>query len=974
MGRNDLFPRGFVIHRNLDLNGLPTDWVDLRLGSLGWSFSHDPHEATEFIRASSTDHWILVHGLCLYAGEDEQDLSPGGRLIQALTAGRESFLELLDLLGGRHIILAGDSTSFALYQDATDMRSVYFSADAELISSHAHLVAEIQEHAARIPDQGRNGCLKSWDRTPWLGVSGLLPNHELSVPDFSVTRFFPRAANAYRLWTMADRVNEYLALFRNQWRQFEARGFDPVLSITGGNDSRTNLALLSERAEGVRTFTYAASKDIKSAWADSTRLDRQIVEEIKECLPLDHRFFEVRAADRKSDKIPRAILARNTLGNHGSWLLPFYLSNFPEDNVIHIRGNTYGAYKAPWNAAEDNNHIDGLRALHRMLTRGDRGHEAPESREAHFMAGVRRWQYDGDLFGYHRNELLYWEMRLGRWASEIYNETDLAFPTFDPTNVRRMLEIALSFTLDEKRDKIFQSEVVNAAYPLLNFPGKNQSENLYEQTRDLLRSTPRTSGASGAGHHVLPSVQMPGTSGPSDQMMPATGNTPGIGPERVTVSKRYPEERNLPLQPGMTLLRNGEVVESVTVESPELYLPSTHFTSGTMSARVFEPSGARGSLTFTVESGYAKHAARDSWHYVISVDGSVRARWDGALRRRPVHVSVENITAVTTVEVSAVALRDRVGILSWEKATRARVSDAVFTKHDLPGPLSVSTDVSGSTVESTPEVLRISVDDLGLLNADGFIPEIPRRVDVVTSHCLIPLLVVRRSAADRTTIWCNGPVDLAQSNRGPVFQRSSWWPELAHHQIFVCDPATLGAAAVPIAWGQYSPEYWSVPDTSRAVTAISAALGVTDGGLRQYFGSSAGGFIALALASRDPAARVLMNNGQFDWTDGYPTAAKTVQSERLRNISLEALRSRTPERVDALSHWALCSEPPRVRYLVNTALRQDREISLPHVEKLLTNRPDLTDRIRCERYHDETVGSAPLDQGQILALLSEPVS
>ena len=117
-----------------------------------------------------------------------------------------------------------------------------------------------------------------------------------------------------------------------------------------------------------------------------------------------------------------------------------------------------------------------------------------------------------------------------------------------------------------------------------------------------------------------------------------------------------------------------------------------------------------------------------------------------------------------------------------------------------------------------------------------------------------------------------------------------------------------------------------------------------------------------------------MNNGQFDWTDGYPTAVKTVQSERLRNISLEALRSRTPERVDALSHWALCSEPPRVRYLVNTALRHDREISLPHVEKLLTNRPDLTDRIRCERYHDETVGSAPLDQGQILALLSEPVS
>lgn len=974
MGRNDPFPRGFVIHRDLDLNELPTGWVNLPLGSLGWSFSHDPGQATELIRASNTDHWILVHGLCLYAGEDERDLSSGQRLIEALTVGRESFLDLLDVLGGRHIVLAGDSSSFALYQDATGMRSVYFSAEAELVASHAHLVNEIQEHAARTPDQGCNGFLKSWDRTPWLGISGLLPNHELSVPEFSVTRFFPRGENAYRLWTMADRVTAYLALFKNEWRQFEKRGFDPVLSITGGNDSRTNLALLSERAEGVRTFTYAASKDIKSAWADSTRLDRQIVEEIKDCIPLDHRFFEVRASDRKSDQIPRDILARNTLGNHGSWLLPYYLSNFPEENVIHIRGNTYGVYKAPWHAAEDNNHIAGLRTLHRMLTRGDRGHEAPESREAHFMDGVRRWQYDGDIFGYHRNELLYWEMRLGRWASEIYNETDLAFPTFDPTNVRRMLEIALSFTLEEKRDKVFQSEVVNAAYPLLNFPGKNQPENLYEQTRDLLRSTPRTAGTSDTELRVLPSAQKPGAYGSNDQMMPATGNTPDTGPERITASKRYPEERDLPLRPGMSLLRNGQFVESVTVESPELYLPSTHFTSGTMSARVFEPPGAGGSLTFTVESDYAKHAARDSWHYAISVDGSVRARWDGALRRRPVHVTVENITAETTVEVSAVALRDRTGMLSWEKATRARVSNAVFTKHNLPGPVSVSTDVSGSTVESTPEVFRVSVDDLDLLNADGFIPEVPRRIDVVTSHCLIPLLVVRRSSADRTTIWCNGPVDLAQSNHAPVFQRSSWWPKLAHHQIFVCDPATVGTTAVPVAWGQFSPEYWSIPDMSRAVSAISTALGVADGERRQYFGSSAGGFIALALASMDPSARALLNNAQFDWTSWFPTPVNTVQSGRLRNVSLEKLRTQAPERVDALNQWASRAEPPQLRYLVNTAARHDHEVSLSYVENLLTNRPDLTDRIRCERYHDETTGSAPLDQTRIIALLSEPLT
>ncbi|GAA4700926.1 hypothetical protein GCM10025781_19100 [Kocuria gwangalliensis] len=846
------------------------------------------------------------------------------------------------------------------------MRSVYYSADAELISSHAHLVAEIQEHTPRTPDQGANGCLKSWDRTPWLGISGLLPNHELAVPGFAVARFFPRAENPYRRWSVKDRVAAYVVLAQREWRQFEQCGFEPVLSVTGGHDSRTNLALVSPHSEKIRTFTYAASETMKSAWADSTRMDRRIVEELKQCIPLDHRFFEIHASDRKSEEIPRDLLTRNTLGNHGTWLLPFYLQHFSNENAIHVRGNTYGVYKAPWNAAEDNNDIAGLRTLHRMLTRGDRGHETPESREAHFVDGVRRWGYDGDLFGYHRNELLYWEMRLGRWASEIYNETDLAFPTFDPTNVRTMLEIALSFTLDEKRDKVFQSEVVNAAYPLLNFPGKNQAENLYEQTRHLLRTPPTPPHSSGDSHGTVPTAAPP--------VAPNTHCTggPGASMEHSSGPHRFPSERPLYLRPGMTISRDGVSIARITTGETELYVPSDYFTLGTVSAKAFEAPGARGTLTFTLESDYAKYEARDSWFYSVSVDGVVRARWDGALRRRPVHVTVENVNARTTVEVCAVALRDRVGIPSWEKATRAWVTSPVLTAHELPGPLIVSTDVPGSELESTPELLRIPIENLAELSVDEFASDIPRRVDVITSHCVIPLLVVRRATAKRTTIWVNGAVDLERSGRKPVFEWSSCWPELPHHQIFVCDPATVGTAALPIAWGQYSPEYWFVPDASRAVSAISAVLGVADGDRREYVGSSAGGFLALALACRDAGSRTLVDNAPFDWASCSSNALGVVRSGRLRNISLEKLRLVEPGRLDVLGHWASLPEPPRLRYLVNMAEPQHRDVTLPRIEELLVNRPDLTARLTCERYDDETAGTALLSRERAVALLAKP--
>src|SRR5699024_6664448 len=89
--------------------------------------------------------------------------------------------------------------------------------------------------------------------------------------------------------------------------------------------------------------------------------------------------------------------------------------------------------------------------------------------------------YDKLIFDYHSLDLYYWENRMGRWHPEILNENDICFDTFLPLNVRAMLDITLSYTREERIKGFVFEELINKNYPILNFYGKNEKENLYEK-------------------------------------------------------------------------------------------------------------------------------------------------------------------------------------------------------------------------------------------------------------------------------------------------------------------------------------------------------------------------------------------------------------------------------------------------------------------------------------------------------------
>lgn len=274
-------------------------------------------------------------------------------------------------------------------------------------------------------------------------------------------------------------------------------------------------------------------------------------------------------------------------------------------------------------------------------------------------------------------------------------------------------------------------------------------------------------------------------------------------------------------------------------------------------------------------------------------------------------------------------------------------------------------------LEEENTTLRTSLDGLRDMSSEDFPVEQPLRVDVATPDVTIPLLVVKREHADRLTVLNNGAMDLKRSQGKPIFQRSSWWQEINSHQIYVCDPGTIGQQALALNWFQSEPPEW--PNTLIAIVlrTISGYLGVSDASLRTYYGSSAGGFAALLQLCADKNARCLINNAQFDWTRWYAHQVNPVLKKHFNGSLAADVRRRWPHRINVLAYMSLNPRPLDVTYYVNMASGYDRDIQLPIFEEYLSKNPNLCGSISVHRYFDELQGHNPLHKETTLRILNE---
>lgn len=302
-------------------------------------------------------------------------------------------------------------------------------------------------------------------------------------------------------------------------------------------------------------------------------------------------------------------------------------------------------------------------------------------------------------------------------------------------------------------------------------------------------------------------------------------------------------------------------------------------------------------------------------------------------------------------------------------ADRARVTPSVAPARQRP-----ISPAAASVVKADDPSTVVDLSSVSALEPAAFPLDTPTRVDVVTTECVIPMLVVRRPMAERTVILSNGAVNLKRSGGGPVFQRSTWWKEIKGHQIFVCDPGTVGKDAIGLSWGHLSADYWAVPDISLAVRDLARVLGSPEPQQRVYYGSSGGGFMSIGLCTFDPGSRAVVNNAQLDWTRWMPRDVNNLRSARFGPVSPADIREKSPTTSSVLRLIASRDAAPRIDYLVNLASKHDSGVELPMIRNFIDEHPNSGANIRVFPYRDDASGHNPLPKDLALACLHQDVA
>ncbi|MEY8579115.1 hypothetical protein AALI21_12560 [Corynebacteriaceae bacterium 6-324] len=201
---------------------------------------------------------------------------------------------------------------------------------------------------------------------------------------------------------------------------------------------------------------------------------------------------------------------------------------------------------------------------------------------------------------------------------------------------------------------------------------------------------------------------------------------------------------------------------------------------------------------------------------------------------------------------------------------------------------------------------------------------------VTIEDVLFPVFLhISDAHSERLTVLYNGAVSRERCEDGIVFQRSSWKDEIPSCIVSFADPTLVLHDGMSIGWGQVDGQLFAPEQYKKILDRLRDALQLPGRFETLHYGSSAGGFQALATAGFDRGSRVLCNNPQTDFSK-YSVAWATNRALKVNGFAnrAEYLES------DVYSDFAWRVEihklyqkleyiPDNIRLLINAASEND---------------------------------------------------
>src|SRR5699024_2719916 len=263
-----------------------------------------------------------------------------------------------------------------------------------------------------------------------------------------------------------------------------------IFSLTGGQDSRLNLAIIKSLINELDFFTYLkpsqSLKKDKFAKRQYTN-DEMIVNQMVDNLNLNHEFFTI--PDLKATDEYYQTMSETLTSNHSYGLSKYYEDNPKFHGALHIKSTIQSVAKSTF--ARDlykRNNIDSVSEALQMWS-------FPVGTNAKRKAALKKCIQDymdrnelsfDNIYDYHMLDIMFLEVRLGNFQSNITQESDKSLEVFNIINSRKMIETFLSPELAERQKLALNQEIIDNYWPLLNFFGLNdEPEDMFKKVNQL---------------------------------------------------------------------------------------------------------------------------------------------------------------------------------------------------------------------------------------------------------------------------------------------------------------------------------------------------------------------------------------------------------------------------------------------------------------------------------------------------------
>ncbi|TDM50802.1 alpha/beta hydrolase [Macrococcoides goetzii] len=201
----------------------------------------------------------------------------------------------------------------------------------------------------------------------------------------------------------------------------------------------------------------------------------------------------------------------------------------------------------------------------------------------------------------------------------------------------------------------------------------------------------------------------------------------------------------------------------------------------------------------------------------------------------------------------------------------------------------------------------------------------------------------------------------------PIFMRNSWHKEYEFSAIFI-DDRTCHDKSLRIGWGVGYKERHYLIDYYEVISKICEIIGKHSEEV-YYYGSSAGGFMSIYLATLHKGSTAIVNNPQTYVTKYNKIAVDRLFRAAFPDMSDETIKKKYANRFSLVSAMKRFDNTPRIYYIQNARCKGDMEKHCNPFMMALIKYKIPSQKIQFIFYNNDKMGHDPISKEDTIRMI-----